>query len=43
MDWGEDQNHLTEQLEILIKLRKQFGEAVIQIASEGAPTHPPGA
>ncbi len=33
MDWHEEQNHLTEQLEILRRLREQFGEDVIEIAS----------
>jgi hypothetical protein len=33
MDWGEEQHHLTEQLEILRKLRKRFGAEVIEIAS----------
>ena len=33
MDWNEEQNHLTEQLEILKKLKKRFGEEVIEIAS----------
>jgi len=34
MDWDKEQNHLTEQLEILKKLRKRFGEEVIEIASD---------
>ena len=33
MDWDEQQNHLTEQLEILKKLKERFGEEVIEIAS----------
>jgi hypothetical protein len=33
MNWEEEQNHLTEQLEILKKLRDRFGEEVIEIAS----------
>jgi len=33
MDWDEEQNHLTEQLEILKKLKERFGEEVIEIAS----------
>ena len=33
MDWNEEQNHLTEQLEILKKLKKRFGEETIEIAS----------
>lgn len=33
MDWKEQQNHLTEQLEILRKLRERFGEEVVEIAS----------
>ena len=33
MDWNEEQNHLTEQLEILKKLKERFGQEVIEIAS----------
>ena len=33
MDCDEEQNHLTEQLEILKKLKERFGEEVIEIAS----------
>jgi hypothetical protein len=33
MDWDEEKNRLTEQLEILKKLRERFGEEVIEIAS----------
>ena len=33
MDWDEEQKHLTEQLEILRKLRERFGKDVIEIAS----------
>jgi hypothetical protein len=33
MDWNEEQKHLTEQLEILRKLRERFGKEVIEIAS----------
>ena len=33
MDWNEEQNHLTEQLEILKKLQERFGKEVIEIAS----------
>ena len=33
MNWDEEQNHLTEELEILKKLRERFGEEVIEIAS----------
>ena len=33
MDWDEAQNCLTEQLEILKRLRERFGEEVIEIAS----------
>ena len=33
MDWDEAQNHLTEQLEILKRLKERFGEEVIEIAS----------
>jgi hypothetical protein len=33
VDWDEEQNHLTEQLEILVRLRESFGEEAIQIAS----------
>ena len=33
MDWSEEQNQLTEQLEILKTLRDRFGEEVILIAS----------
>jgi hypothetical protein len=33
MDWNEKQNHLIEQLEILRTLREQFGDEVIEIAS----------
>ena len=33
MDWHEERNHLTEQLEILKRLRERFGEEAIQIAS----------
>jgi hypothetical protein len=38
MDWDEEQKHLTEQLEILRKLRKRFGEEVIEIASNARLT-----
>jgi hypothetical protein len=38
MDWDEEQFHLTEQLEILKKLRKRFGEEVIKIASHARLT-----
>jgi hypothetical protein len=38
VDWDEEQNHLTEQLEILRKLRKRFGEGVIEIASNARLT-----
>ncbi len=31
MDWNEEQNHLTEQLEILRKLKDCFGEEAIEI------------
>jgi len=34
MNWDKEQNHLTEQLEILKKLRERFGEEVIEIASD---------
>ena len=33
MDWDEEQNYWTEQLEILKKLKERFGEEVIEIAS----------
>jgi len=33
MDWNEEQKHLTEQLEILKKLKGRFGEGVIETAS----------
>lgn len=33
MEWNEEQNHLTEQLEILKKLQERFGKEVIEIAS----------
>jgi hypothetical protein len=33
MDWNEEQNHLTEQLEILRELKDRFGEEAIEIAS----------
>ena len=33
MNWDEERKHLTEQLEILKKLRERFGEEVIEIAS----------
>jgi hypothetical protein len=33
MDWIEERNHLTEQLEILKKLHERFGEDAIKIAS----------
>ena len=33
MDWDEEQNYWTEQLEILKKLKERFGEEVIGIAS----------
>lgn len=32
MNWNEKKNHLTEQLEILKKLKDRFGEEVIEIA-----------
>lgn len=38
MNWNEKQNHLTEQLEILRKLRKRFGAEVIEIASNARQT-----
>lgn len=38
MNWDEECHHLTEQLEILKKLRERFGEAVIEIASEARLT-----
>ena len=34
MNWDKEQNHLTEQLEILKKLRERFGEEFIEIASD---------
>jgi len=34
MNWDEERNHLTEQLEILKKLRERFGEEAIEIASK---------
>jgi hypothetical protein len=33
MDWDKEQKHLSEQLEIIRKLRERFGEEVIEIAS----------
>jgi hypothetical protein len=33
MNWNEKQKHLTEQLEILKKLRKRFGVEIVKIAS----------
>jgi hypothetical protein len=33
MDWKEEQNHLTEQLEIFKKLKERYGEEAIQIAA----------
>ena len=33
MNWDEEQKNLTEQLEILRKLRERFGKEVIEIAS----------
>ena len=33
MDWDEEKNHLTEQLEIFKKLQERFGKDVIQVAS----------
>ena len=33
MNWNEEQNHLIEQLEILKKLKEQYGEKAIEIAS----------
>ncbi len=33
MNWDEEQKYLTEQLEILRKLRERFGKEVIEIAS----------
>ncbi len=33
MDWDEEPNYWTEQLEILKKLKERFGEEVIEIAS----------
>ena len=38
MDWGEEKNQLTEQLEILKKLKERFGEEVILIASNAKLT-----
>ena len=38
MDWDEEQHHLTEQLEILKKLRRRFGEEAIEIASDARLT-----
>lgn len=34
MNWKEEQNYLTEQLEVLKKLRDQYGKEVIEIASK---------
>jgi hypothetical protein len=34
MNWAEEKKHLTEQLEILRKLRNRFGEEVIEIAGK---------
>ena len=33
MNWDEERNRLTEQLEILRRLKERFGEEVIEIAS----------
>jgi hypothetical protein len=38
MNWNEKQNHLTEQLEILRKLRKRFGAEIVEIASNARLT-----
>jgi len=34
MDWKEERNHLTEQLQILTKLQERFGDEAIEIASK---------
>ena len=34
MEWTEEEKYLTERLEILLELRKKFGEEVIRIASQ---------